>query len=206
MKRIYWILTGIMVLTCLGQPGNAIILYDDGGIHEISTDVTEDIDIFDGPLGTPTTLKLLEGAMTEDIGIFDHSILLLSGGTIDDGSLTMHDYSRGEISGGSMTDDTANLYGHSQLTITGGSFSVGILLHSDSQLFIYGSDFKLDQIPVDYGPIQTSFGILTGNLPNGPLELDFHRLDNATVTLIPEPTSLSLLLLGMGLVRRKRNR
>ena len=42
-------------------------------------------------------------------------------------------------------------------------------------------------------------------MPNGQLELFFDRRDNATITLVPEPVSLSLLLLGTVWLRKKRN-
>ncbi len=79
-------------------------------------------------------------------------------------------------------------------------------VRDEGQVFIYGSDFQIDGVPVPYGPIIVSTGLLDGTLENGHIRSNLNILDNGMVTLIPEPTSLTLLLIGTLLLPRKRNR
>lgn len=48
-------------------------------------------------------------------------------------------------------------------------------------------------------------GGVLDNLYAGQFDSSFDIFDNATITLVPEPVCLSLLLMGTLLVRRKQN-
>jgi len=204
MKQIRILLWIMSVSFLPPMEGKAQVVYDDGGVHVINTPDSLDIAIYDGPLGQPTTVTLAEGGVTDGIEAFDHSRFYMIGGMIGDGSLDLYHYSRAEISGGIMDDDGIEMYDQSQLTITDWFVPQGLMMQNDSQAFIYGSNFQIDNVPVGYGPITAPFGILTVTMPNGQLELFFDTRDNATITLIPEPASLSLLALGALALSRKR--
>ncbi len=204
MRRDYIWLKALVGWLCCVTVANAIEVYDDGGVHEVSTKVFEDIHVFDSPTQVPTTLIVLEGADTHDIDVFGHSMFHMKGGEIGDGSLSLHDFSRGEISGGIMRDNPLDLYDQSQLHITDSFDSDDLRTHHDSKVFIYGTNFNIDGVPAAYGEIGVPVGMLTGTMPNGQLELFFNRMDNATITLVPEPAELSLLAMGTLWVRKKQ--
>jgi hypothetical protein len=184
------------------NPANAILIYNDGLTHEVSTTVYEDIHIYDSPLGEPTLVKLLTGGDTVDIDVFQNSRFQMTGGVISDGTLSLHDYSRAEVSGGSIDDDPLWIGDFSRLTITGGDFTQLLRVLGNSQVFIHGSNFQIDGMPVGYGPVTVPVGMLTGTLLNGQIRSLFTIRDSATVILIPEPATLLLFGLG-GLILRR---
>ncbi len=205
MQRIVPILGFLTVLCVLGTPTKAIIIYDDGGQHEINTPISERVEIYDGPASQPTTVELVAGGSVRDVDVYQNSIFLMTGG-VSNGSLALHDFSRGEISGGSVDEDPFSIVNNSKLIITGGEFGEGLWVRNEGQVFIYGRDFQIDGIPVPYGPVSVSTGRLEGTFENGYIRSNLNIGDNGMVTLIPEPTSLILLLTGALLLPRKRNR
>ena len=62
------------------NPADAVLVYDDGLTHEISTSVYEDIQVYDGPAGQPTLVRLLAGADTSDVDVFENSRFEMTGG------------------------------------------------------------------------------------------------------------------------------
>lgn len=105
----------------------------------------------------------------------------------------------------------------SEATIFGGSFrenSFGpdFVLGDLTRLTIHGSDFTIDGVSLGYGEVFVSFGTLTGtlegmSLSGQPISYDFELSGDAVLVLIPEPGTLSLLVLGgLALIGRRRNK
>jgi hypothetical protein len=186
----------------------AVIVYDDGLTHEITTIVYDDIHVYDGPAGIPTLVRLLPGADTSDVEVFENSRFEMTGGAIGEGELRLHDNSTGLISGGEIADDPSWIGDSAELTITGIDFIDALRLDGDAQVFVHGSNFHIDGVPVDYGTITgPDFGHLTGDLLQGQISCGLMFLsDTATVTLIPEPATLTLLALGALTLSNKRRR
>ncbi|MBN2269303.1 MAG: PEP-CTERM sorting domain-containing protein [Sedimentisphaerales bacterium] len=202
MKRV---VCGIIIVSAFlaGQAG-AVIMYNDGLVHEISTDVYQDIAVYDGPSGQPTLVRLVAGASTCDIGVFQNSIFEMTAGEIEDGTLILWDNSRGELSGGRVSDDQMRFFGSSRLTITGGDIGPGFRTYENAEVFIYGSNFQIDGAPVGYGRIAVPVGNLTGDLLNGQIQASFGIFDDSSVTLVPEPATMLLVGLGgLGLLRKR---
>jgi hypothetical protein len=116
------------------------------------------------------------------------------------------------MSGGHV--DSLFVNDSSKVTMSGGTIGPDLRLINLAELIIDGSDFAIDGIPFDYGNITSIFGgstlnepfrTLTGTLANGDiLNNQFQIGDNASITLVPEPTTILLLGLGAVVLRRKR--
>lgn len=158
---------------------------------------------------------------------YDNSQVTVSDGHID-GGLRGNDSSKISISSGEI--DIIWTTGNCELSISGGSIlhalassgssrvtvsgcSIGYEVHTEgnSMITFVGNDFGINSVPVGYGVFDsggqgTVHGILTGTLANGgSLDNEFWIRGDARIALVPEPTTLLLLGLGVVLLRRSRN-
>jgi hypothetical protein len=143
----------------------------------------------------------------------DTSQVVISDGTV--GALVTADAGQVSISGGSLGNVYS--YGILPITITGGS--VGFLSASSGSFNIYGTNFAIDGLPVEFGEIQSvtdgssqplePMRWLTGTLANGDMiNSRFQILHSGSIHLmsIPEPGTLWVLGLSLvTLVRQRRN-
>jgi len=206
MKRLTTYLFVLLGLGMLANPAEAVIVYDDGLTHEITGAVYEDIHVYDGPSGKPTLVRLLVGADTSDVVVFENSRFEMTGGAIGEGELHLYDNSTGLISGGEIADDPSWIGDSARLTITGIDFIDALRLDGAAQVFVHGSNFQIDGIPVGYGTITGPYvGHLTGDLLQGQIHCGIMFVsDTAGLTLIPEPATLTLLALGALALGTKR--
>ena len=87
----------------------------------------------------------------------------------------------------------------SAFTFSGGSMSY-MRAYNDSEVVISGTNFNFE-----LGEITAISGRLTGMLDSGEtIQLNFERYDNASIMLVPEPCTVSLLLLGCTILRIKQ--
>ena len=71
-----------------------------------------------------------------------------------------------DISGGIIELDlTAD--GASTLSLSGGQIGTTVYARGQSEVKIFGSGFRVDNTPVDHGPLVAQSGYLTGNLNSG---------------------------------------
>ena len=127
-------------------------------------------------------------------------------------SLVPSDYSQVTFSGGSLAYDLS-ASGRSQVNIRGGSIGNRLIADYDSVITIHGSDFAVDGQLFGYGELTSMFRLaptvdpprqLTGTLLSGDLlDNSFYIGSNASIVLIPEPSTLLLLGLGGVALRRK---
>jgi len=97
---------------------------------------------------------------------------------------------------------------------SGGTIRQDLGIDMEATLKIYGSNFAIDGIPVDFGEITSILGHtyssdpfrrLTGTLINGDIiNTQFRIGENAKIVLTPEPSSILLFGLGSLFLRRKR--
>jgi hypothetical protein len=198
MKRIAVRIIVLLGFGVAAGSADAVIVFDDGGTHEISTRVYEDIRVYDAPSGEPTLVRLVAGAETDDVDVFQNSRFEMTAGEIEDGTLILFDHSEGEISGGRISDDLMRIFDFSRLIITGGDIGPGFMSYGSSEVFIHGSNFQIDGVAVGYGRVLVPGGVLTGDLLDGQIQCSFDIFDDSSVTLVPEPASLGLLALGGG--------
>jgi len=137
----------------------------------------------------------------------DNSIVTLSSGQIGF-DLFARDSSMVTVSGGAIGD---NLHAQNSaiITVSGGSIGERIIATGGGKITFKGRDFAINGQPVNFGTFDTGNydwveGWLTGILENGSiLDNEFRiELDNSSITLVPEPSTLLLLGLG-GLMLRK---
>jgi len=204
MKRVTLCVVALIGIGFAANSADAVIIYDDGLVHEISAAVYGDIHVYDGPASQATLVRLIAGADTSDVQVFQNSRFEMTGGAIGEGELSLHDNSTGHISAGSISDDPSWIGDSSTLTITGIDFIDALKLDGDARVFIHGANFKIDDVPVAYGPVNPPGGHLSGDLLYGHIECGlFFLSDAAAVTLIPEPATLALLALGALALRSK---
>jgi len=129
MKRPQMYIVAVLGLCLVGSSACATIVYNDGGTHEINTDVGR-IRIYDSSGGAPTTVKMLAGGNVGEVDVFQNSRFIMLDGKLG-GGLYLHDYSQGEVSGGIVNADPFALWDFSRLTITGGSVSEGLFCNGN---------------------------------------------------------------------------
>ncbi len=197
MRNVRVTIWVMVCICCFGLP-RAVgeIVFDDGGIHDITYLVNEDILVDFGSPGVRTTVNVLDGANLLGVSSYEDSIINMSGGI---GFMYIaNENSVINISGG-LTYFVES-YDNSRVNISGGSEILLLWTADNSTVTIFGTHFNYG-----LGPIPNDSGRLTGMLQNGdPLDVDFVRFDNASIVLVPEPATLLLLGLGGLMLGRKR--
>jgi hypothetical protein len=158
-----------------------------------------------GPHDT-SAVTISGGLVNTAMFAFDSSTITMTGGTVR-GVVDLAHSSSFAITGGILQAETFLAYDSATITMTGGTLYHGFTAEEYSTVTIVGNNFEVDGVPVPYGDLSASSGILTGELLSGdPLDIYFGRYDDASITLIPEPSTVFLVSLGLvGLaVRRKR--
>lgn len=218
----------LAALVALAAPSSASMIFDDGAIHNVTTEIAGNALVRDHPTDGWTEVYVgPTGSITGDVLVEDLSELHLNGGSIgrdvfgvdfawvfvNDGSvgrfLRMADSAWAWINGGEVTG-TLGAQGDSRIEVRGGTFGDALVATDDGVLVIYGDNFAIDGVPVPAGPIAAG-GQLTGTLRyNVPIDNPVDATGNGTVILvqtsiIPEPaTALMLIALAScGLVRRQ---
>jgi hypothetical protein len=214
----------VAVLVLASSQGVCVVEYKDGGTHDISSTIYDDLRVdYMTPL-MYTTVNLLDGAYTDhEIGTFGNSHLTVSGGSVhllaafNDSTLTMtsgivHDnilaFGRSHlvISGGFLGRYNLFVSDDSHVEWSGGTLGGPIRLpNCNSRLTIYGSNFVIDGVSIDGSvlelrdyisshPMHEHAHIITGILANGDI------INNI---IIPEPCTLVLLGVGGMLIRKR---
>ncbi len=159
------------------------------------------VNVFDGFLNGATGcensfINVFGGEIGELLG-YNNSQLAFSNGTVSTGIWT-YDQSYAEVSGG-LIPSVLFADDDSRIDLSGGVIDYWLRADGNSNITIYGSGFNYS-----YGPIPVSSGHLTGTLANGdPIDNDFYIYDNASIILVPEPSTLLLFSLGVFMLKRK---
>ena len=208
-----------------GSIGNDLYAYDNSQVNISGGSI-------DGSVDTEYChVDIFGGSISRSVYAYDNQVNI-SGGFIGREAYADGNYGQIDISGGSIGGVRAHGKGHvnifsgsigavrtsyhGNVDIFGGSIDSDLLLSESSILSIYGSDFAIDDIPVDYGNITSILGgnylnepsrTLTGILASGELlDSNFYIGHDASIILNPVPEPATLLLLGIGsfFLRRKR--
>ena len=161
--------------------------------------------------GESTQVDVSGGSIDKWLCANDSSQVTISGGSIG-GDLWVRDDSHINISGGSIGNDIQT-WGNGEVAISGGEFLgdiyAGYYFTNNSYSGVVkfeGTDFTINGISIGYGQyFATDYatGILRGVLVNGDrLNNRFYIYDNASIILVPEPTAIALLGLGVVAMRK----
>jgi hypothetical protein len=179
--------------------------------------------------GAATEVEVVSGGVATYLFAYDTSTITMSDGRADylrarhtstttmsggevRGYLDTYESSTVTMSGGTV-ERGLRAYASSTITMSGGTVEGDLFAHNSSIITINGFDFMVDGTPVPFGDLSALTGTLTGTLTNGgSLDNDFYQGGYAgtwtgTIRLVPEPTTASLLalgLLGIAAVGRKR--
>lgn len=214
------LVTAVTLVLSLALPrANAVIDFNDGGIHDIGYEINDDVRVDWEAPGMETTVNLLpSGAITPGYGLYGYndSRINIFGGSVGYW-LRAYDSTRVEISSGWITY-YLSAYGSSEVTVSGGSIGDSIFAGydspDDSVITFVGSDFAVDGETFGYGELSSIWGggnwgeprrRLTGTLASGVLlDNDFYIGGDSRIVLVPEPGTVLLLGLGGLMLRRKR--
>jgi hypothetical protein len=204
MKKI--IMVTVVAVLCLGAAEVNALILNDGGVHTIDYQLDDYVWVEDGPLDEFTTFNLVDGGIIRDwVEAMEHSHINITGGSI---GLALHaeEYSQVVMNEGLIESDL-NTFNDSEVFILGGTIEGGLNIQDNSQVTIAGTNFAINGFPADYGTytaLDYTSGILTGLLSNGdPMSNDFGIANDASITLVPEPTTLILTGIGVLLLRRR---
>jgi len=161
-------------------------------------------------------LEIVEGGWVEDLGAYGYSEVIFNGGSsignVNGFNMSTITVNSGHIGGSIWTDAS------STVELKGGSFG-SLRAFGSGVMYIYGSDFMVDGISVNYGDSLRGYstnildpylleGTITGTLQDGSaLNSSFaiYKISACDIrVLAPEPSTLLLLGLGGLFLRRKR--
>lgn len=150
------------------------------------------------------------GSINNSISGKDTSHIVVYSGTVGS-SLSGTEHCQIDMYGGNVngyltaTDNT-------QINLFGGVINNSFRVSNTARITIYGTDFAIDGVPVNYGELQSILGSsyssepsrhITGMLSNGGLlDNDFYIGYEGSITLIPEPSTIFLLIGAIPFIRR----
>ncbi|MBN2292171.1 MAG: hypothetical protein JXM70_07085, partial [Pirellulales bacterium] len=134
MRRIAMI-AAIVLLSNVGHV-EAVVLFDDGGIHYIDYTISDSVEVRDDFFfGNPTTVNLLSGGhIGSELAVYGDSQAIISGGTVNE---ALRSYDNGQITIFSGDCGYLSTYGNSQAVIDRGTV-IGIGISDTSRVTISG--------------------------------------------------------------------
>ncbi len=226
----------IIVLLFLSAPTFAVIDYNDGGNHYITTTLSDWVRVDYGLPGVGTFLDLqTNGLITSSLSPYGNSEVHVSGGTvgvwldardnsdvlISSGLITFsvraYDNCQMLITGGTI-NQYLEPWGNSSVTVSGGTFGLTLLIgqednvpwpvHDTSTLTLIGSNFAIDGNPLAPGTYNAS-DFSSGNI-TGTLQNGDPLANDFEIwdsaSLIIVPEPVTLLLLSIGTFALRKRR
>ncbi len=192
-----------------GQNNGVVFLYDSGkfnmygglvgatvylrGGEWLVASGGSEFNLYGGTVGESSfsEMRLGEGGSSDEFNVY--------GGSVTGAIWLLHtsefNMYNGSVGGNVKANGTGSVY------LRGGAVGGDLLMWDNSSLIVEGSGFNYP-----YGTYTSMMGILTGTLLNGDLICTPFELHGySTMTLIPEPATLTLLCVGvLCAIRRKR--
>lgn len=218
----------MLILAFVVPETEAVVIFDDGQVHNIDYHINgEAVYVYNNFWDESTTINVVTnaniyprffaqedslinisgGALYSDFLVADSSQVIISGGQIR-GHFVVTDSSQVTITGGKLKSGI-DIHYSGTVDVYGGQLEGRLALTINARLTFYGSNFVIDGRPV-YGTFSpyggnALQGHLTGTLVDGSsLNSDLLISNYASLTLVPEPTTIVLLGLGSLILLRKR--
>ena len=144
----------------------------------------------------------------------DGSKIEISGGIV--GTIWSEEQSFVAVNGGTI-NGSINTSDHSMVEVHGGTFTIASYLRTyGGIIYLYGSDFSIDGTQLHYGDSLRDYGVIggpnfaylvgtvTGTLSDGSLLNNEFQIGGGDIIIIPEPTTCTLLVASVFLLRRRR--
>lgn len=167
------------IVTWANSASAASDFISDGGIHLINDDrYDEALFIDSGVINNPGThIDIVDGALIGGDLILDNNASgNMTGGVVHNGvelkGNSTFNFSAGTVSpfvsrgnsqafiSGGIVQSNLGAFTGGRITITGGSFGFDLNCNNDGTIFLVGSDFSIDGVPVPIGGRATDFGTL----------------------------------------------
>jgi len=203
--RSSWLISGGIISGNLHPHDDSVVEIVGGEIGSLNSWMNSSVVFNGGSVAEVFTvhgrsrLSFSGGAVACNVSSWDQAVVEIAGGVLGDG-VTAAKESRMTISGGEITGDIVAGYHTS-------------LVYDASTIVLVGTEFEVNGVPIGYCTLESSqhaSGRIAGSLLSGHrLDTDFFIYDGASIVLIPEPSTLILLCMGVvGLLacgwRRKR--
>ena len=217
-KRHLLMLAGLLFLLS-GRWAEGTVYFSDGGTHIINYVINDTVQIS----GVGTHVYLVDGGWIERpneysyVSVTDYAQFTMTGGYIASGKanygLLTENYGTFTITGGEI-DGWLGVVSYNPSHVYGGILGEHISLDSpwpdgsDGDLYLYGTDFKINGVTAAYGEYYPDDEItLTGTLSNGdPIHCTINCVGGNQFILapVPEPATLGMLIIGGCWVCRNR--
>ena len=133
MRKI--ILTMMGVILYVEASVSGVLIYNDGGFHEISTVINDDVQVADSATGAPTTVNIIAGGSIEEVlYTYDNSNINMSAGQVH----TFNALNNSNISIYGGTIGRLNGSGSTNLTITNVEITDGFYVNSNGSINFSG--------------------------------------------------------------------
>lgn len=189
-----------------GSVGNIMWAYGNSQIDFSAGSVSQELNAYGN-----SHIVFSDGWIGKDLNANDNSHIEMSGGVANVG-IDARDSGQVHLYGGAVSQ-YLQARDSGQIFFSGGSVAGDLVADVFGVLTIYGSDFAVDSQPFGYGELTSILGgdswdestrHLSGTLANGDqLDNNFYIGHDASIILVPEPSTLLLLGLG-GIFLRKR--
>jgi len=162
----------LAIALCLGMSkAAATVIYNDGGVHEINSDISDQAIVRNSSAGDATTVNVVSGARIHALHVGDSSVINMSGGLIfrdfgSGGFLSARDNSVITISGGGIWSDLSASH-TSQITISGGGIGGSLVAYDESQINVSGGVIGVNLMAADNSVVTISGGVIEEDLRAG---------------------------------------
>lgn len=132
-------LLAVVIALALASPVHALIIFDNGLVNVLNSDVSDPVLVRDTGGGVLTTLNVVAGGATgagNNLEVEDTSVISMSGGSVGE-DLIAHDSSKVTLFNGSIGDDLT-AFDSSTVIVRGGSINDALIAQNSSTVFLHG--------------------------------------------------------------------
>lgn len=205
----------------VNSPGTHLELVDGGSAYYVNAYGYSSVTISGGSIEQSLEMRginsvIINNGSVGGVWIGDDSTLQIYDGTISYGIESMGN-STTIINGGAIGSNV-EAWGESTIEIHGGTIDQRLMALTDGTIYLYGSDFSVGGQELGLGDNLRNYGTINGNEISGTITgrlqdgsvlnntFSIYGLDTAAnIIIVPEPATLSMMCLGILLLKKKRS-